>query len=148
MSKSFGFDEVVADFGKYEENATQAELTLVNNGEKMRERARAIARSKGLFKSGQGVSGIDIEKKTNEVLVGWGDRPFMHLFFHEVGFHALDNRHRKKYLLERNSRGTRKRFYHNTKATYIAPKPHLRPAFDELENEFYKSMQDTLEKGV
>lgn len=146
MSKSFGFDEVIEDFGRYEENATQAELTLVNNGEKMRDRARAIAASKGLVKSGKGISGIEIEKKIDEVDVGWSDRPRFHLYFHEIGFHALDNRRKKSYRLKRNK--NRQRMYTNTKATYIAPKPHLRPAFDELENEFYKSMQDTLEKGV
>ena len=97
---------------------------------KMRDRARIIAKAKGLQRTGAGISGIEIEEKDDSVDIGWSARPGLHLYFHEIGFHALDNR-RGKVRLRRNNRGKRSRVYSGTGATYVAPKPHLRPAFDE-----------------
>lgn len=145
--RSFGFDEVQSDFIKLANNADDVKPEVKKVAIKMRDRARAIAQAKKLVRTGSGVSGIDIGETDAGVDVGWGQRPNFHLYFHELGFHALDNR-RGKIRLSRNSKGKRARIYSSKKATYIAPKPHMRPAFDELEPEFYKSIQKTLEKGV
>lgn len=143
---SFGFEDIVNDFNRFEQNADQAQPEVKKYAIKMRDQARSIAKSKGLAKTGAGVSGIDIEEKVNEIIVGWGQRPNFHLYFHELGFHALDNR-RGKIRVRRNNKN-RSRIYNSVKATYVAPKPHMRPAFDQLEPEFYNKIQNTLEKGV
>lgn len=143
---SFGFDDIVNDFNRFEQNADQAQPEVKKHAIKMRDQARSIAKSKGLAKTGAGVSGIDIEEKVDEIIVGWGQRPNFHLYFHELGFHALDNR-RGKIRVRRNNKN-RSRIYNSVKATYVAPKPHMRPAFDQLEPEFYNTIQNTLEKGV
>lgn len=142
---SFGFDDVVADFNKLTNNAENAKPEVRKMAVKMRDRAKAIATSNGLIETGAGVEGIDIEEKNDEVDVGWGQRPNFHLYFHEIGFHAIDNR-RGKVRISRSGKN-RTRVY-TTNATYIAAKPHMRPAFDELEPEFYKKIQQTLERGV
>lgn len=144
--KSFGFEQIEQDFRQFEQNADQAQPEVKKYAIKMRDQARSIAKSKGLAKTGVGVSGIDIEEKVNEIIVGWGQRPNFHLYFHELGFHALDNR-RGKIRVRRNNKN-RSRLYSSVKATYVAPKPHMRPAFDQLELEFYNTIQNTLEKGV
>lgn len=144
--KSFGFEQIEQDFRQFEQNADQAQPEVKKYAIKMRDQARSIAKSKGLAKTGAGVSGIDIEEKVDEIIVGWGQRPNFHLYFHELGFHALDNR-RGKIRVRRNSKN-RSRLYSSVKATYVAPKPHMRPAFDQLEPEFYNTIQNTLEKGV
>lgn len=144
--KSFGFEQIEQDFRQFEQNADQAQPEVKKYAIKMRDQARSIAKSKGLTKTGAGVSGIDIEEKVNEIIVGWGQRPNFHLYFHELGFHALDNR-RGKIRVRRNNKN-RSRLYSSFKATYVAPKPHMRPAFDQLEPEFYSTIQNTLEKGV
>lgn len=143
---SFGFEDIVNDFNRFEQNADQAQPEVKKYAIKMRDQARSIAKSKGLAKTGAGVSGIDIEEKVNEIIVGWGQRPNFHLYFHELGFHALDNR-RGKIRVRRNNKN-RSRIYNSVKATYVSPKPHMRPAFDQLEPEFYNTIQNTLEKGV
>lgn len=145
--RSFGFDEVQLEFEKLYRNADDAKTETKKIAIKMRDRSRSIAKSKGLAKTGAGLSGIDVEEKDDGVDIGWGQRPNFHLYFHELGFHALDNR-RGKMKLKRSNKGKRARYYSGTGATYIAPKPHVRPAFDELEPDFYRSIQKTLEKGV
>lgn len=143
---SFGFEEVEKDFLQFEQNADQVKPEVKKVAVKMKDRAISIAVSKGLVKTGAGVSGIEIEEKVNEIDIGWGQRPNFHLYFHELGFHALDNR-KGRVRISRNGKN-RARVYRSKKATYVAPKPHLRPAFDELEPEFYDKIQNTLEKGV
>ena len=144
--KSFGFEEVEKDFIQLEKNADNAKPEVKKQAIKMRDRARSIAKAKGLQKTGSGVSGIDIEEKLDSVDIGWGQRPNFHLYFHELGFHALDNR-LGRVRISRSGKN-RVRVYMSKKATYVAPKPHMRPAFDELEPEFYRKIQNTLEKGV
>lgn len=143
----FGFDEVTADFNKLISNSDRVKPEVSKMAIKMRDRARIIAKAKGLQRTGAGISGIEIEEKDDSVDIGWSSRPGLHLYFHELGFHALDNR-RGRVRLSRNSRGKRSRIYSGTGATYVAPKPHMRPAFDESEEKFYKKVQQTLEKGV
>ncbi|WP_062532338.1 hypothetical protein [Jeotgalibaca dankookensis] len=145
--KSFGFDDVQTDFNKLAKNADDVKPETKKYAIKMRDRARAIAQAKKLVRSGAGVSGIEIEDTDKGADVGWSQRPIFHLYFHEIGFHALDNRH-GRIRLSRNSKGKRARVYSSKKATYISPKPHMRPAFDELEPAYYQAIQKTLEKGV
>lgn len=145
--KTFGFDEASNDFDKLLSNADQVQPEVKKVAIKMRDQARRIATSKNLNKTGAGVEGIEIEEKKDSVEVGWSQRPNFHLYFHELGFHALDNR-RRKLRLKRSSKGKRARYYGGVSATYIAPKPHMRPAFDALEPEFYNKTQQILERGV
>lgn len=143
----FGFEDLTADFNKLINNTDKVKPEVKKIAVKMRDRARIIAKVKGLKKTGAGVGGIEIEETDNSVDIGWSARPGLHLYFHEIGFHALDNR-RGKVRLRRNNRGKRSRVYSGSGATYVAPKPHLRPAFDENKEQFYKKVQQTLEKGV
>ncbi|UJF15062.1 hypothetical protein LZ578_08620 [Jeotgalibaca sp. MA1X17-3] len=145
--KSFGFEDVQSDLNKLAKNAEDIKPETKKYAIKMRDRARQIAQSKKLVRSGAGVSGIEVEDTETGTDVGWSQRPNFHLYFHELGFHALDNR-RGRIRLSRNSKGKRARIYSSSKATYVSPKPHIRPAFDAIEPEFYKAIQKTLEKGV
>ena len=76
--------------------------------------AKGIARAKGLNKTGAGLEGIMFEKESNDRLIGWAPRPNLHLYFHEIGTH-------KDY-----------------------PKPHLRPAADQSENEVIEDIRRTV----
>lgn len=145
--ESFGFDELVEDTNKLLSNAGNLMPEVKKKAITIRDRAKIIAKTKGLKKTGAGVSGIEIEEKEDAVDIGWSERPGLHLYFHELGFHAVDNR-RGRVRVRRNSRGNRARLYDSKQATYVAAKPHLRPAFDENEEDFYKKIQQTLEKGV
>ena len=148
--RAFGFDDISDDFEQFEHNADDIMPEVEQMAIKMRDRARSIATAKGLRNTGQGVEGIEVEERSEKPEgydVGWGQRPGFHLFFHEIGFHALDNR-RGKVRLRRNSRGSRARIYDSKRATYVPAKPHMRPAFDELEPQFYEKIQKTIEKGV
>lgn len=145
--RTFGFDDVADDFEKFERNTDDIKPEVKKVATKMRDRARQIATAKGLKITGQGVEGIELEEQPEGYEVGWSQRPGFHLYFHEIGFHALDNRH-GKMRLKRNNKGSRARIYDFGQATYVAAKPHIRPAFDELEPEYYDTIQKTLEKGV
>lgn len=145
--KSFGFEEAIQDFEQFEQNANNVDQEVKKVAVKMRDRSRQIATAKGLNKTGAGVEGIEEEKTADGYDIGWSDRPNFHLYFHELGFHALDNR-LGKIRLRRNTKGKRSRQYGGVKATYIPAKPHVRPAFDELEPEYYEKIQNALEKGV
>lgn len=145
--KAYGFEEAANDFQKLERNADEAEPEVHKMAIKMRDRAKNIAIAKGLNRTGAGVDGIEEEKTDNGYDIGWAERPNFHLYFQEIGFHALDNR-LAKVRLKRSSGGKRERSYDGVKATYVPPKPHVRPAFDELEPEFYGKIQNVLEKGV
>lgn len=84
-----------------------------------------------------------MEEREDTIIIGWANRPGFHGYFHEIGFHALDNRHGKQKIKRSNK--NRKRSYRGAKATYVAPSPHIRPAFDSLKNDFYKDVQKSLE---
>lgn len=145
--KSFGFEEAAKDFEKFERNVDDVEPEVKKVAVKMRDRSRQIAIAKGLNKTGAGVEGIEEERTEGGYDIGWSERPNFHLYFHELGFHALDNRGGKTRL-KRNSKGKRERHYDGVAATYVPAKPHVRPAFDELEPEYYNKIQSVLEKGV
>lgn len=147
MSSIFGFDLFSKDIKRYEKNAEHIEERLHENADKMRDRAKDIATSKGLKVTGKGVDGIISEHYKTESTVGWTSRPNFHLFFHEIGFHALDNRHGKVKLKRTSKKTGRQRIYDTeTTATYVSPTPHMRPAFEELKDKFYEDMQKQLTK--
>lgn len=147
MSSVFGFDMFSKDLDRYEKNAEQIEDKLHENADKMRDRAKSIATSKGLKVTGKGVDGIISEHDNTESTIGWTSRPNFHLFFHEIGFHALDNRHGKVRLKRTSKKTGRQRIYGGrTKATYVPPTPHMRPAFEELKDQFYTDMQNEITK--
>ena len=143
MSKVFGFDDFAHDTERMMRKGEQAGEVVREYADKMKERAVNIAIGKGLIRTGQGVSGIQTDGKGDRYDVGWITRPNMHLYFHELGFHALDNR--KKKHTGRKKLGSRNRGYRGTRATYISPTPHMRPAFDQLKEQFYSDVQKKLE---
>lgn len=110
MSDVFGFDEAIQDLERYSSRANNINEKVYQEGIKMRDYARNIARGLGLYKTGKGVSGIDIERVSNGVEIGWSNRPNFHLFFHEFGFHATGRKKGKRHT-SRSSNGKRKRRY-------------------------------------
>lgn len=98
MSDVFGFDEAIQDLERYSSRANNINEKVYQEGIKMRDDARNIARGLGLYKTGKGVSGIDIERVSNGVEIGWSNRPNFHLFFHEFGFHATGRKKGKDIL--------------------------------------------------
>lgn len=146
--RAFGFDDALKDLDQLVKNTTEAKTFVIKHAEKVRDRARQYAEKQGLRKSGVGISGINVETTEEGANVGWNGRPAFHLYFHELGFHAIDNRQGKVRLKRGGKKNGRMRLYKGVKATYVGPKPHVRPANDELEQEFYEGIQKTIEKGV
>lgn len=147
MSSIFGFDMFSKDIERYERNAEHIENKLHENADKMRDRAKDIATSKGLKVTGAGVEGIVSEHDESTSTIGWSSRPNFHLYFHEIGFHALDNRHGKVRVQRTGKKTGRQRIYNKeTRATYVAPKPHMRVAFEEGKDKFYRDMQKEIIK--
>ncbi|MCW6666951.1 hypothetical protein NHG34_05240 [Aerococcaceae bacterium NML190938] len=144
MSEMFGFDEAVLQFDAYASKTKKAKEALNEVADDMVRTAKAYATSAGLVRSGAGISGIVKETHGNDVTIGWSTRPGLHLYFHERGFHALDNRHRTWKLKRRGKRGKGYRDYRGVKATYIPPKPHMRPAFYKHEREFQDKVQNKI----
>lgn len=140
----FGFDKIGNQFAKYEMNVQGAKVVLEKHAEKMKDDTISNAKAGGLVKTGAGVSGIQIESIENGYNVGWAKRPNFHLYFHELGFHALDNRNGPQRV-RRDSRGARKRRYGRAKATYVPPTPHMRPAFKANEKQFLYEMVTTIQ---
>lgn len=133
MSEVFGFEVASKELKQLASRADHVNEKVVEEGNKMRDDARNIARGLGLYKTGHGVSGIEIEKISNGVEIGWLNRPNFHLYFHEYGFHATG---RKK--------GKRKRKY-KSGTKYVPPKPHLRPAFDRGKDKFQNNIKKYIE---
>lgn len=141
----FGFDKIHNQFAKYENNVKEAKVVLRESAEKMQNDAKKNVQSSRLvMRTGKGISGIETEPTENGYNIGWGKRPGFHLYFHELGFHALDNRHGKQNI-RRDTRGARKRRYGRARATYVPPTPHMRPAFKANEQEFLYKMVNTIQ---
>ena len=128
MSDVFGFDEAIQDLERYSSRANNINEKVYQEGIKMRDYARNIARGLGLYKTGKGVSGIDIERVSNGV---------------EIGFHATGRKKGKRHT-SRSSKGKRKRRY-KTGTVYVPPKPHLRPAFDRGKDKFQNNIKKYIE---
>lgn len=100
-----------------EELVERAELlpqAMDNGAEKIVNRAKSIAKAKGLHKTGAGIAGIIYEKEQFDRLIGWAPRPNLHLYFHEIGTY-------KDY-----------------------PRPHVRPAADQTEHEVVEDIRKTV----
>lgn len=96
-------------------NRTDLLPQAMDNGAiKIVNRSKAIATAKGLNKTGKGVAGITFERENDDRLIGWSPRPNLHLVFHEIGTY-------KDY-----------------------PRPHVRPAADEKENEVLDDINRTV----
>ena len=142
-AEHFGFDRINNQFAKYENNVKEAKVVLGKHADKMRDSARQTAKAGGLVVTGKGIEGIVTEPTENGHNVGWASRPNFHLYFHEMGFHALDNR--QKQTIRRDTKGARKRRYVRAKATYVPPTPHMRPAFKANEKQFLFEMVRTIQ---
>lgn len=110
----FGFDEVAQDMDILDAKSSQAKVAMHDIGDKMTDRAKSNFKAVLTQRTGQGASGIQNEKTDDDVVIGWSARPGLHGYFHEIG-------------------------------TYKdPPKPHLRPAFDEMENDFVRQVQEAI----
>lgn len=145
-AETFGFDTIGNQFLKYEENVKGAHEVLDKYAEIIRDTAIGNATAGGLRVTGAGIGGIQTEDTDNGKNVGWATRPNFHLYFHERGFHAIDNR-QKKQRIWRDSKGARKRHYKPGQATYVPPTPHMRPAFRQHQREFIYEMVTTVQKN-
>lgn len=143
-AEHFGFDRINNQFAKYENNVEKGKLVLEKHANKMKDSAISNAKAGGLVKTGAGVSGIQTEPTENGHNIGWATRPNFHLYFHELGFHALDNRNGPQ-TVRRDTKGARKRRYGRAKATYVPPTPHMRPAFKANEKKFLFEMVRTIQ---
>lgn len=138
----FGFSESLKEMERFARNAGKAPKVVDDYANKMADEAKKILASKGLVKTGKAASGIQVENKGDDRDIGWAERPNFHGYFHELGFHALDNR-LKKQRVKRIGKA-RTRSYRGVKATYVKPSPHMRPAFDKHESGFYREVQNKL----
>ena len=143
-AEHFGFDKINNQFAKYENNVKEAKVVLEKHANKMKDTAISNARAGELVETGKGIKGITTEPTENGYNVGWATRPNFHLYFHELGFHAVDNRHGKQ-TIRRDTKGARKRRYGRVRATYVPPTPHMRPAFKANERQFLYEMVTTIQ---
>lgn len=144
MSRVFGFDESAQDMQQLSNNALKAVVVKNAIGEEMREKAESNFKSVTRTRTGDGAGGIIAEHTNEKSTIGWADRPGLHGYFFEKGFHALDNRGRR-WVLKRSSRRTgRKRSYKKVKATYVPPRPHMRPAHDALVGKYFSEIDKAL----
>lgn len=142
MSEVFGFGDSLKEMEKFARNVNKADKVMDDYAIKMADEAKSILAAKGRVKTGAAQSGIQIDKKGSGRDVGWVERPNFHGYFHEVGFHALDNRLKGQKARRKGKKG--KRSYRGVKATYVPPTPHMRPAFDKHESGFYRDVQRKL----
>lgn len=112
-----GADEAAAMFEKYGERVSLIPEELDKAGQELTQRSRSMAQSKGLYRTGAGISGLNWDTSSHySRVVGWSPRPRLHLLFHEIG-------------------------------TYKdPPRPHIRPAASEYQGIFANNMQNTLFK--
>ena len=139
MTKEFGFSGVIAKLNKISSNAKSINSIVEKEAEEIKDDAKKIATSKGLKVTGAGVEGIIAKHSLYESTVGWAGRPNLHLYFHEVGFHAGFSK-----ATSRERRGKRARRYKKGSRKYVAPKPHIRPAALQHKDSFAKKVKDKL----
>ncbi|TLQ49280.1 hypothetical protein FEZ33_01200 [Ruoffia tabacinasalis] len=118
MSSTFGFEEAIQDTEKLLYGAETVHLVYEDSADKLQARTVEIASSKGLEVTGKGVAGIETIVDSNGFKLGWGPRPNLHLYFHEIGTYK------------------------------DPPRTHVRPAVDELETEIQDDIQNKLTEGV
>ena len=139
MTKEFGFSGAIAKLNKINSNAKAINSIVEKEAEEIKDDAKKIATSKGLKVTGAGVEGIIAKHELYESTVGWAGRPNLHLYFHEVGFHAGFSK-----ATSRERRGKRARRYKKGSRKYVAPKPHIRPAALQHKDSFAKKVKDKL----
>lgn len=139
MTKEFGFSGAIAKLNKISSNAKTINSIVEKEAEEIKDDAKKIATSKGLKVTGAGVEGIITKHALYESTVGWAGRPNLHLYFHEVGFHAGFSK-----ATSRERRGKRVRRYKKGSRKYVAPKPHIRPAALQHKDSFAKKVKDKL----
>lgn len=139
MTKEFGFSGAIAKLNKISSNAKTINSIVEKEAEEIKDDAKKIATNKGLKVTGAGVEGIITKHALYESTVGWAGRPNLHLYFHEVGFHAGFSK-----ATSRERRGKRARRYKKGSRKYVAPKPHIRPAALQHKDSFAKKVKDKL----
>lgn len=142
MSEVIGFDKIISKLNSVVKNAETVGDVVEKEATKMKDEAVRIAKSRGLEVTGKGIEGIVTKRQGTESLIGWAERPNLHLYFHEVGFHAGFGKH-----TSRESRGKRTRRYKKGSRKYVAPKPHVRPATLKLKNEVIRNIKNHILKG-
>ena len=142
MSGVIGFDKAIAKLNEVVKNAGTVGNIVEKEAVKIKDEAVRIAISNGLKVTGDGIEGIVTQRLGTESLVGWDSRPHLHLYFHEVGFHAGFGKYES-----RESRGKRTRRYKKSSRKYVAPKPHVRPASLKLKNEVIDNIKKHILKG-
>lgn len=114
MAEVFGFDESAQEMEDYVSKALEGQQEMYAVADDMANLAESNASGQGLQVTGAGVAGIQTSKQGDAVEVGWAGRPNLHLYFHEIG-------------------------------TYKDPmRPHIRPAFEALEQEFQRRVQSKI----
>ncbi|MGF3073226.1 hypothetical protein ACQV2T_06740 [Facklamia sp. P13069] len=144
MAEVFGFDKAAKMFDEIASKADEGRKTTEEYQEKMMNLARRNFQAGLTQRTGKGAAGIQKETSGDHYDIGWSGRPGMHGYFHELGFHALDNRRGKRYVLKRNKTGRRERKYTKKIATYVPATPHMRPAYYELKDQYTKEAQRRL----
>lgn len=139
MTKEFGFSGAIAKLNKISSNAKAVNSIVEKEAEEIKDDVKKIATSKGLKVTGAGVEGIIAKHSLYESTVGWAGRPNLHLYFHEVGFHAGFSK-----ATSRERRGKRARRYKKGSRKYVTPKPHIRPAALQHKDSFAKKVKDKL----
>lgn len=139
MTKTFGFDTAIARLNKIASNTSKVNQVIEKEAEEIKEDAKSIATSKGLKVTGAGVDGIITKHNNLESIIGWAGRPNLHLYFHEVGFHAGFSKH-----TSRGRTGKRTRRYKKGSRKYVAPKPHVRPAAQKHKDSFARKIKKSL----
>lgn len=139
MTIEFGFSGAIAKLNKIRSNAKTINSIVEKEAEEIKDDAKKIATSRGLKVTGAGVEGIITKHELYESTVGWASRPNLHLYFHEVGFHAGFSK-----ATSRERRGKRARRYKKGTRKYVAPKPHIRPATLQHKDSFAKKVKDKL----
>lgn len=114
MAEVFGFDESGQEMEEYAMRSDDGRNEMYAVANDMQNLAKSNASGMGLQVTGAGVSGIQTSEQGDAVEVGWASRPNLHLYFHEIG-------------------------------TYKDPiRAHMRPAFETMEQEFYRRVQNKI----
>lgn len=137
--QEFGFNGAIARLSKLGNNANKVGKIVEEEAEEIKDDAIRIAESKGLRVTGAGVSGILAKHERFQSTIGWASRPNLHLYFHEIGFHAGFSK-----ATSREKRGARRRRYRRGSRKYIAPKPHVRPAAQKHKDILAKKIKNKL----
>lgn len=137
--ETFGFEQAIVRLEKIASNTSKVNDVIVKEAEAIKEDAKSIAISKGLKVTGAGVDGIVAKHNNLESLIGWAGRPNLHLYFHEVGWHAGFS----KYT-SRGRTGKRIRRYKKGSRKYKPPNPHVRPAAQKHKDPFARKVKEAL----